>query len=51
MGGAFCTNEERTAYRLLVEKSEGKRPLGRPIHSCVNNIKMDVMEKKFGDGD
>jgi hypothetical protein len=36
--------EKRTAYRLLVEKPEGKRPLGRPKHRWVDNIKMDHVE-------
>jgi hypothetical protein len=36
--------EKRNAYRILVEKPEGKRPLGRPIHRWVYNIKMDVRE-------
>jgi hypothetical protein len=27
-----------------VEKSEGKRPLGRPRRRWVNNIKMDLRE-------
>jgi hypothetical protein len=31
MGGPCSTNgEKRNAYRLLVGKPEGKRPLGRP---------------------
>jgi hypothetical protein len=30
----------RNAYRILVGKSEGKRPLGRPRRMWVNNIKM-----------
>jgi hypothetical protein len=30
------------AYRLLVGKLEGKRPLGRPRPGCVDNIKMDL---------
>jgi hypothetical protein len=34
--------EKRNAYRLLVGKSEGKGPLGRPIRRWVDNIKMDV---------
>jgi hypothetical protein len=29
------------AYRLLVVKQEGKRPLGRPRRGWVVNIKMD----------
>jgi hypothetical protein len=33
--------EKRNAYRMLVRKSEGKRPLGRPRCTCVDNIKMD----------
>jgi hypothetical protein len=34
--------EKRNAYRLLLGKQEGKRPLGRPRHRCVDNIKMYV---------
>jgi hypothetical protein len=32
--------EKRNAYRILVGKPEGKRPLGRPRHRWVNGIKM-----------
>jgi hypothetical protein len=32
--------ERRDAYRVLVEKPEGKRPLGRPRHTWKGNIKM-----------
>jgi hypothetical protein len=31
-------------YRLLVGKSEGKRPLGRPKRRWIDNIKMDLLE-------
>jgi hypothetical protein len=31
-------------YRLLVRKPEGRRPLGRPRCSWVDNIKMDLIE-------
>jgi len=34
--------EERGAYRVLVGKPEGKRPLGRPRRRWVNNIRMDL---------
>jgi hypothetical protein len=48
MGGTCSTNgENRNAYRILVGKPEGKRPLGRPRHSW-NNIKMDVREMGWG---
>jgi hypothetical protein len=30
--------EKRNAYRLLVRKPEGKRPLGRPRRRWMNNI-------------
>jgi hypothetical protein len=30
------------AYRILVGKPEGKRPLGRPRRRLVDNIKMDL---------
>jgi hypothetical protein len=36
--------EEINAYRILVGKPEGKRPLGRPRRRRVNNIKMDLRE-------
>jgi hypothetical protein len=36
--------EKRNAYRILVGKPEGKRPLGRPRRRWVDNIKMDLGE-------
>jgi hypothetical protein len=36
--------ETRNAYRILVGKSEDKRPLGRPRRRWVDNVKMDVRE-------
>jgi hypothetical protein len=36
--------EKRNAYRLLVGKPEGKRPLGRPRHRWVDNIRNDIGE-------
>jgi hypothetical protein len=43
--------EKRNAYRLLVRNPEGKRPLGRPRHRWVDNIKMDLVEVGWGDVD
>jgi len=37
-------SEERGVYRVLVGKPEGRIPLGRPRHRCVNNIRMDLQE-------
>jgi hypothetical protein len=34
----------RGIYRILVEKTEGKRPLGRPRLRWEDNIKMDIQE-------
>jgi hypothetical protein len=34
--------EKRDAYRALVGKPEGKRPLGRPRRRWVDNIKIDL---------
>jgi hypothetical protein len=43
MGGACRTNgEKRTAYRILVVKPEGKRPLGRPRRRWEDNIRMNL---------
>jgi hypothetical protein len=36
--------EKRNAFRLLVGKPWGKRPLGRPRHSWVDNIMIDLLE-------
>jgi hypothetical protein len=36
--------EKRNAYRILVENSEGKRPLGIPRRRRVDNIKRDLTE-------
>ena len=33
--------QSRKAYRVLVGKPEGKRPLGRPRRRWEDNIKMD----------
>jgi hypothetical protein len=37
---------KRNAYRILVGKPEGKRPVGRPRSRWVDNIKMDLMLEK-----
>ena len=36
--------EERGAYRVLVGKLEGRRPLGRPRRRWVDNIRPDLQE-------
>ncbi|KAJ4428113.1 hypothetical protein ANN_24127 [Periplaneta americana] len=36
--------ESRNAYRVLVGRPEGKRPLGRPKRRWEDNIKMDLRE-------
>ena len=40
--------EERGVYRVLVGKSEGKKPLGRPRRRWVDNIRMDLQEVGCG---
>ena len=40
--------EERGAYRVLVGKLEGKRPLGRPRRRWVDNIRMGLQEVGCG---
>jgi hypothetical protein len=40
--------EKRNAYRLLVGKREGRRPLGRPRRRWVYNIKMNLGEIGWG---
>ena len=40
--------EERGVYRFLLEKLEGRRPLGRPRRRWVDNIRMDLQEVGCG---
>jgi hypothetical protein len=39
-GHVVCMGEERDVHRVLVGKSEGKRPLGRPRCRWEDNINM-----------
>jgi hypothetical protein len=43
--------ETRNAYRILVGKPEGKRPLGRRRRRWVDNIKLDLREIEWDDMD
>ena len=43
-GYAARMGESRGAYRVLVEKSEGKRPVGKPRHIWDDNIKNNLQE-------
>jgi hypothetical protein len=36
--------EDRGVHRVLVEKPEGKRPLGRPRRRWEDNMKMDLQD-------
>ena len=40
--------DSRGLYRVLVGKTEGKRPLGRPSCRWEDNIKMDLQEVGCG---
>jgi hypothetical protein len=52
MGGACSKNgEKKNAYRLLVGRPEGKRPLGRPRCRWVDNIRIHHGEVEWGDVD
>jgi hypothetical protein len=49
MSRTCSTNgEKRNAYRILVGKPEGMRPLGRPRRRWVDNVKMDLREIGWG---
>jgi hypothetical protein len=43
--------EERKVYRVLVEKPEWKRPLGRPRRRLEDGIRMDLREIGWGSVD
>jgi hypothetical protein len=40
--------EDRKAYKVLVGKPEGKRPLGRPRRRREGGIRMDLREIGLG---
>jgi hypothetical protein len=42
--------ERKCAYRVLVGKLEGKKPLGRPMCRWEDNIKMDLQVTGLGLG-
>jgi hypothetical protein len=45
MSGTCSTHgERRGVYRVLIERSESKRPLGRPRRRWEDNIKLDLRE-------
>jgi hypothetical protein len=48
VGHVTCIRESRSVYRVLVEKPEEKRPLGRPRHRWEDYIKMDLQEVGCG---
>ena len=51
MGGARSTcGGELRCLQILVEESEGKRPLGTPRDRWEYNIKMDLQELGWGHG-
>jgi hypothetical protein len=43
--------EKKLAHGLLLGKPEGKRPLGRPRHRWVDNIRLDLGEVGWVDVD
>ena len=47
-GHVACMEERSGLYRVVVGKSEGKRPLGRPWLRWQDNIKMDLQEVECG---
>jgi len=38
--------EKKGVYRVLVEKPEGKKPMGRTRRTWENNTKMDLQEQR-----
>jgi len=44
VGQVACMGERRSAYTILVGRSEGRKTLGRPRHRWEDNIKVDLHE-------
>jgi len=47
-GHVVSMKKRKCAYRVLLEKPEGYRPLGRPRRRWENNVKMDFHEVEGG---
>jgi hypothetical protein len=43
-----CMGKRRGAYGVLAVKPKRKRPLGRLMHTCEDNVKMDLRELEWG---
>jgi len=48
VGHVARMGKRRGAYRVLVGRTEGRRPLGRPRHRWWDDIKMDLQEVGWG---
>jgi hypothetical protein len=55
MGGACITNgggeKKKNAYKIMVGKPEGKRPLGKQRRRWVDNTMMDLSDIGWDDVD
>jgi hypothetical protein len=47
-GHVACMGEGRNVYRVLMEKSKGKRPFERPRRRWADGIKTDLREIDWG---
>jgi hypothetical protein len=43
--------KKRHFYMVLVVKTKGKRPLGKPVHGLEGNLKTDLKEIRWEDMD
>jgi hypothetical protein len=48
VGHVARLGDRKSEYRVLVGRTYGMRPLGRPRHRCENNIKMELLEVGWG---
>jgi hypothetical protein len=48
VGNVARIGEKKNAYRILVGKPEGKKPLGKPRRRWVNDIKIDLKSDTMG---
>ena len=48
-GHAARMEDGRSAFKILLGKPAGKRPLGRPWRICKDNIRMDLKDTRNWD--